>query len=88
MDPYAYALKAAIKPDSVVLDIGTATGIQVLVDDPNNVFGAPACAAGTCTWTYAGAPTPADRGVSYTAAGAGAAPAIALLGNVTPLDGC
>lgn len=31
MDPYAHALKAAIKPDSVVLDIGTATGIHALL---------------------------------------------------------
>jgi protein arginine N-methyltransferase 1 len=31
MDPYAYALKAVIKPDSVVLDIGAATGIHTLL---------------------------------------------------------
>lgn len=31
MDPYAYALKTAINPDSVVLDIGTATGIHALL---------------------------------------------------------
>ena len=31
MDPYAYALKAAIGPDSVVLDIGAATGIHALL---------------------------------------------------------
>jgi len=31
MDPYAYALKAAIKPESVVLDIGAATGIHALL---------------------------------------------------------
>lgn len=31
MDPYAYALKAVVKPDSVVLDIGTATGIHALL---------------------------------------------------------
>lgn len=31
MDPYTYALKAIIKPDSVVLDIGTATGIHALL---------------------------------------------------------
>ncbi|NCF69540.1 MAG: methyltransferase domain-containing protein [Chloroflexi bacterium] len=31
MDPYAYALKAAVGPDSVVLDIGTATGIHALL---------------------------------------------------------
>lgn len=31
MDAYAYALKAAIKPDSVVLDIGAATGIHALL---------------------------------------------------------
>jgi protein arginine N-methyltransferase 1 len=31
MDPYAYALKAAITPDSVVLDIGAATGIHALL---------------------------------------------------------
>jgi len=31
MDPYAYALKAAIRPDSVVLDIGAATGIHALL---------------------------------------------------------
>ena len=31
MDPYAYALKAAIEPDSVVLDIGAAAGIHALL---------------------------------------------------------
>ena len=31
MDPYARALKAAVGPDSVVLDIGTATGIHALL---------------------------------------------------------
>jgi protein arginine N-methyltransferase 1 len=31
MDPYAYALKASIGPDSVVLDIGTGTGIHALL---------------------------------------------------------
>ena len=31
MDPYAYALKAAIEPDSVVLDIGTGTGMHALL---------------------------------------------------------
>jgi protein arginine N-methyltransferase 1 len=31
MDPYAYALKAAISPDSVVLDIGTGSGIHALL---------------------------------------------------------
>jgi protein arginine N-methyltransferase 1 len=31
MDPYVYALKAAVGPDSVVLDIGTATGIHALL---------------------------------------------------------
>ena len=31
MDPYAYALKAAVGPDSVVLDIGAATGIHALL---------------------------------------------------------
>ncbi len=31
IDPYAYALKAAIRPDSVVLDIGAATGIHALL---------------------------------------------------------
>jgi protein arginine N-methyltransferase 1 len=31
MDPYAYALKAAIVPDSVVLDIGTGTGMHALL---------------------------------------------------------
>jgi protein arginine N-methyltransferase 1 len=31
MDPYAYALKAAIGPDSVVLDIGAGTGIHALL---------------------------------------------------------
>jgi protein arginine N-methyltransferase 1 len=31
MDPYAYALKAAITPDSIVLDIGAATGIHALL---------------------------------------------------------
>jgi protein arginine N-methyltransferase 1 len=31
MDAYAYALKAAIGPDSVVLDLGTATGIHALL---------------------------------------------------------
>ena len=31
MDPYAYALKAAIGPDSVVLDIGAASGIHALL---------------------------------------------------------
>jgi len=31
MDPYAYALKAAIRPDSIVLDIGAATGIHALL---------------------------------------------------------
>lgn len=31
MDPYVYALKAAIGPDSVVLDIGTGTGIHALL---------------------------------------------------------
>jgi protein arginine N-methyltransferase 1 len=31
MDSYAYALKAAIRPDSVVLDIGTGAGIHALL---------------------------------------------------------
>ncbi|MGB3715774.1 MAG: 50S ribosomal protein L11 methyltransferase [Candidatus Promineifilaceae bacterium] len=31
MDPYVFALKAAIKPDSVVLDIGAGTGIHALL---------------------------------------------------------
>ncbi len=31
MDPYAYALKNAVGPDTVVLDIGTATGIHALL---------------------------------------------------------
>ena len=31
MDAYAYALKAAVTPDSVVLDIGAATGIHALL---------------------------------------------------------
>ncbi len=31
MDPYVYALKAAVKPDSIVLDIGAATGIHALL---------------------------------------------------------
>jgi protein arginine N-methyltransferase 1 len=31
MDPYAYALKRAVGPDSVVLDIGAATGIHALL---------------------------------------------------------
>jgi protein arginine N-methyltransferase 1 len=31
MEPYVYALKAAIKPDSVVLDIGSGTGIHALL---------------------------------------------------------
>ena len=31
MDAYAYALKAVIKPDSIVLDIGTAAGIHALL---------------------------------------------------------
>ena len=31
MDPFVYALKAAIQPDSVVLDIGTGTGIHALL---------------------------------------------------------
>ena len=31
MDPYAYALKAVVKPGSVVLDIGVATGIHALL---------------------------------------------------------
>jgi len=31
MDAYAYALKMAVKPNSVVLDIGTATGIHALL---------------------------------------------------------
>lgn len=31
MDPYAYALKKAIGPDTVVLDIGAATGIHSLL---------------------------------------------------------
>jgi protein arginine N-methyltransferase 1 len=31
MDPYAYALKAIVKQDSVVLDIGTGTGIHALL---------------------------------------------------------
>jgi protein arginine N-methyltransferase 1 len=31
MDPYAYALKDAIGPDSIVLDIGAATGIHALL---------------------------------------------------------
>jgi protein arginine N-methyltransferase 1 len=31
MDPYAYALKAVIEPGSVVLDIGTGTGMHALL---------------------------------------------------------
>jgi protein arginine N-methyltransferase 1 len=31
MDPYAYALKKAVYPDSVVLDIGTSIGIHALL---------------------------------------------------------
>jgi protein arginine N-methyltransferase 1 len=31
MDPYVYALKAAIEPGSVVLDIGTGTGMHALL---------------------------------------------------------
>ncbi len=31
MDAYAYALKTVIKPDSIVLDIGAATGIHALL---------------------------------------------------------
>ena len=31
MDPYAYALKSLIRPDSVVLDIGTGAGIHALL---------------------------------------------------------
>lgn len=31
MDPYVYALKAVIEPDSVVLDIGTGTGMHALL---------------------------------------------------------
>ena len=31
MDAYAYALKLAVRPDSIVLDIGTATGIHALL---------------------------------------------------------
>ncbi len=31
MDPYAYALKAAVGPDSVVVDIGAAAGIHALL---------------------------------------------------------
>jgi protein arginine N-methyltransferase 1 len=31
MDAYAYALKAAVTPDSIVLDIGAATGIHALL---------------------------------------------------------
>lgn len=31
MDPYAYALKAVVKPDSVVLDIGTGAGMHALL---------------------------------------------------------
>jgi len=31
MDAYAYALKDAVKPDSIVLDIGAATGIHALL---------------------------------------------------------
>ena len=78
---------AADVDDSNFYPAGTATGIQVLVDDPNNVFGAPACAGGTCTWTYAGAPTPADCGVTYQQpAAAGDPPAIGLAG-ATP-NGC
>ena len=36
MDPYAYALKAAIGPDSVVLDIGAGTGIHALLGTITN----------------------------------------------------
>ena len=31
MDAYAFALKTAVTPDSVVLDIGAATGIHALL---------------------------------------------------------
>ncbi len=31
MDPFVYALKANIRPDSIVLDIGTGTGIHALL---------------------------------------------------------
>ena len=31
MDPYVYALKAVIEPDSVVLDIGTGAGMHALL---------------------------------------------------------
>ncbi|HEB58026.1 MAG TPA: prepilin-type N-terminal cleavage/methylation domain-containing protein [Gammaproteobacteria bacterium] len=75
---------AAAVDDVNFYPAGTATGIGAIVNDTSGDF-TVACAGGTCTWTLNGAPTPANCAVSYTQAGAGAAPVIALPGN---LGGC